>query len=48
LHQGRFRLDIKKDFFPERAVRYWHREVVESPTLEMFKKKENVTLGDMV
>jgi len=25
LHQGRFRLDIRKNFFPERVVRYWNR-----------------------
>ncbi|PKU46838.1 rna-directed dna polymerase from mobile element jockey-like [Limosa lapponica baueri] len=51
LHQGRFKLDIRKNFFTERVIKHYNRlswEVVESPSLEAFKRWVDVVLGDMV
>ena len=51
LGQGRFRLDIRRNFFTQRVVTLWNRlpkEAVDAPSLEAFKARLDVALGGLV
>ena len=50
LRQGRFRLDIRRQFFPQRVVTQWNRlpkEAVDAPSLQAFKARLDVALGSL-
>ena len=50
LRQERFRLDIRREFFPQRVVTHWNRlpkEVVDAPSLEAFNARLDVALGSL-
>ncbi|GAB0210400.1 hypothetical protein GRJ2_003505800 [Grus japonensis] len=49
--EGRFRLDVRKKFFPVGVVRHWHRlprEAVDAPSLAVFKARLDEALGNVV
>jgi len=51
LKEGRFRLDIRKKFFPMRVVKHWHRlprEAVAAPSLAGFKARLDGALSNLV
>ncbi|GAB0183827.1 hypothetical protein GRJ2_000848000 [Grus japonensis] len=51
LKEGQFRLAVRKKFFPVRVVRHWNRlprEVVDAPSLEVFKTRLDEALGNVV
>ncbi|PKU34267.1 hypothetical protein llap_15428 [Limosa lapponica baueri] len=51
LEEGRFRLDTRKKFFPVKVVRQWNRlprEVVDAPSLEVFKTRLDGALSNLV
>ncbi|GAB0179784.1 mitochondrial enolase superfamily member 1 [Grus japonensis] len=51
LKEGQFRLDVRRKFFPVRVVRHWNRlprEVVDAPSMEVFKARLDGALGNVV
>lgn len=50
-HQGRSRLDIRKNVFTERVIKHWNwlpREVVESRPLRVLKRHVDMAFEDVV
>ncbi|KFM08651.1 hypothetical protein AS27_04629, partial [Aptenodytes forsteri] len=51
LREGRVRLDTRKKFFTMRVARHWNRlprEVVDAPSLEVFKARLRGALSNLV
>ncbi|KFQ86087.1 hypothetical protein N337_08596, partial [Phoenicopterus ruber ruber] len=51
LKEGGFRLDLRKKFFTVRVVTHWNRlprEVVDAPSLEVFKARLDGALSNLV
>ena len=51
MREERCRLDVRGKFFTRRVVRCWNglpREVVDAPSLEVFKARLDGALGNLV
>ncbi|KFV82924.1 hypothetical protein N308_04409, partial [Struthio camelus australis] len=51
LKHRKFHLNMRKNLFPVRVTEHWNRlprGVVESPSLEIFKTRLDVILGNML
>ncbi|KFV76462.1 hypothetical protein N308_05937, partial [Struthio camelus australis] len=51
LNHRQFHLNLRKNFFTVRVTEHWNRlprEEVESPSLEIFKTRLDVILGNML
>ncbi|KFP51203.1 hypothetical protein N323_08538, partial [Cathartes aura] len=51
LKEGGFRLDVRKKFFTVRVVSHWNRlprEVVDAPSLEVFKARLDGALSNLI
>ncbi|KFV21983.1 hypothetical protein N340_05612, partial [Tauraco erythrolophus] len=51
LKENRFQLDLRKKFFTLMVVRHWNRlprEVVDAPSLEVFKARLDEALSNLL
>jgi len=51
LKEGRFRLDIRKEFFTVRVVKHWNRlprEAVAAPSLAVLKTRLDGALSNLI
>ncbi|KFV86220.1 hypothetical protein N308_13711, partial [Struthio camelus australis] len=48
LKHRQFHLNMRRNFFPVRVTEHWNREVVESPSLQIFRTRLDVILGNVL